>query len=118
MQLSVPHRRTFSCLPTAGVSGMSTSLADSVAVDVLERYASGGVDAVWTPMGNAGGFSGARIWRGRGSDGSELCLRSWPVGRMTSDRLLHIHHTIQVLSELPFIPQLYSTTDDQTWVET
>jgi homoserine kinase type II len=96
---------------------MLTTLTDTDARDVLERYAPGGVDAVWQALGNAGGFSGARIWRGQGADGSDLCLRAWPARRMTPDRLGTIHRAMNALAELPFIPQLYSTMDEQTWVE-
>ncbi len=55
------------------------------------------------PLGNAGGFSGARLWRfaaGRGT----LLLRAWPPGSPDRTTLECIHGWLGSLRDLPFIP--------------
>jgi Ser/Thr protein kinase RdoA (MazF antagonist) len=42
-------------------------------------------------LGNAGGWSGSRLWRVNGSDGSGFCLRRWPQEHPTPERLRLIH---------------------------
>jgi Ser/Thr protein kinase RdoA (MazF antagonist) len=96
---------------------ISTDPADSLARDVLSCYAPEIAHATWTPLGNAGGFSGARIWRGQAQDGRRLCLREWPALRTTEDRLQEIHVAMRQLAELPFVPDLVATQDDSTIVQ-
>jgi homoserine kinase type II len=54
------------------------------------------------PLGNHGGFSGARIWRVRTPD-RVLCLRAWPPDRPTPERLTWLHG-LMAAARLPFVP--------------
>ena len=44
-------------------------------------------------LGNAGGFSGAQLWRLQSPRG-ELCLRKWPSQHPSSDQLIWIHDVL------------------------
>lgn len=46
------------------------------------------------PLGNAGGFSGARFWRITSPHGT-WCLRRWPAEHPTPDRLRFIHAVLR-----------------------
>ncbi len=48
-------------------------------------------------LGNAGGFSGARLWRWQTAEG-DWCLRRWPAGS-SRDRLRWIHQVVARASE-------------------
>jgi len=89
---------------------------DNTARAVVAEYALDG-PVSWTTLGNAGGFSGARLWRGQRHDGTRLCLREWPNQRTTEDRLMTIHRAMRVLARLPFVPKLCETRDGSTWVD-
>jgi Ser/Thr protein kinase RdoA (MazF antagonist) len=56
---------------------------DADARAVLRRF--GLPTAAAEPLGNRGGFSGARLWR-VGADHGEFCLKAWPPGGMTPER--------------------------------
>jgi Ser/Thr protein kinase RdoA (MazF antagonist) len=58
---------------------------DADAQNVLRRFKLPAVAI--ESLGNAGGFSGARLWRVRTSQG-DFCLKAWPPGGMTAE-----HHT-------------------------
>lgn len=88
---------------------------DPTAREALGSYAVEVASAVWTPLGNAGGFSGARLWRGAAGDGQQLCLRAWPVRRTTEEKVRFIHRA-QDCCRLPFIPRLWRTADGDTCV--
>jgi thiamine kinase-like enzyme len=88
---------------------------DPAARDVLNEYAPAVGLGAWKPLGNAGGFSGARIWRGELADGRSLCLRAWPLGRTQEDHLRLIHEA-QNCCDLPFISRLWRTRDGGTFV--
>ncbi len=96
---------------------ISSIPVDPATREVLSNYDGFIAGAAWTPLGNAGGFSGARLWRGQTPDGRRLCLREWPVARTTADRLFDIHQAMQVLAELPFVPEIWPTLDGSTWVQ-
>lgn len=49
-------------------------------------------------LGNAGGWSGSRLWRIWTTDGRELCLRRWPREHPTVERLLLIHGVLEHVS--------------------
>jgi homoserine kinase type II len=85
-------------------------LGMSLAFDVLQHFAvtSRGL----TPHH---GFSGALIWR-VGSAPQPLCLRAWPPGDPTAERLAWIHRLID-LADLPFVPALLRTRAGATWIE-
>jgi Ser/Thr protein kinase RdoA (MazF antagonist) len=91
-------------------------LPDALARQVLDRF---GVEvSAVRALGNHGGFSGARLWRLK-TDAEELCLRAWPSGGMTADRLTGIHALLRqaAATGLDFIPQPYVTTTETSWVE-
>jgi Ser/Thr protein kinase RdoA (MazF antagonist) len=56
---------------------------DADARKVLRRFGLAAAPA--QPLGNRGGFSGARIWRIL-TDGGDLCLKAWPPDGMTPAR--------------------------------
>lgn len=57
------------------------------------------------PVGDAGGFSGARLWRVT-ADG-RWCLRAWPPEGPTETELATIHHLMGKAAEtLEFVPRL------------
>jgi len=65
-------------------------------------------------LGNAGGFSGACLWK-IGTPAGRLCLRKWPQAHPTEDVLRHIHGLLlhaasNGMSELP-IPLLNERGD-------
>lgn len=53
---------------------------DTDARAVLARFGLAGAPA--EPLGNRGGFSGARLWRVR-TEWGDLCLKAWPPGHMS-----------------------------------
>lgn len=67
-----------------------------------------------TELGNAGGFSGARLWRV--SDGSrQLCLRRWPVDHPDETRLRFIHAVMEFAGmQLEIVPRLQRTPAGDT----
>ncbi len=70
------------------------------------------------PLGNRGGFSGARIWRVGGPEGA-WCLRAWPEGGASPERLQAIHHLMESARDegLTFVPAILRATAGRTWVE-
>jgi homoserine kinase type II len=97
---------------------MSSPWLELAARTVLGRFGLDTPGTVLTSLGNAGGFSGARLWR-VGSAGGHCCLRAWPPGAATSDRLEVIHRLMHQgrASGLSFIPRPHLTPDGRTWVE-
>jgi Ser/Thr protein kinase RdoA (MazF antagonist) len=87
---------------------------DADARAVLARYGLAG--AVSEPLGNAGGFSGARIWRVR-LDEHQYCLKHWPV--MSRERHAALIRLIWTAREamLPFVPTPIPTSDGNWCVE-
>jgi hypothetical protein len=57
------------------------------------------------PLGNCGGFSGARLWRVETVAGP-LCLRAWPPHDPTPERLAWIHTLLRLARDagLTFVP--------------
>ncbi|HEX5105379.1 MAG TPA: phosphotransferase [Pirellulaceae bacterium] len=47
------------------------------------------------PLGNAGGWSGSRLWRVWAADDRQLCLRRHPESWRAPDRLRFIHRVLQ-----------------------
>ncbi len=89
---------------------------DSDASEVLSQYRPEVTSASWTALGNAGGFSGARLWRATTADGRKLGLREWPTARMSEDRLGVIHRGMESMAALAFVPKLERTQAGATWV--
>jgi len=94
----------------------------SFPLDLAARAALGqfpaGSGAILTPLGNAGGFSGARLWRAQG-DGGDFCLKVWPAREADPQRLAWIHGLMRRAREagLAFVPAVEPTADGVTWVE-
>ena len=66
-------------------------------------------------LGNAGGASGALLYRFRARVG-ECVLRGWPTGGVDPGRVDSIHRSIDRLSDLPFIPVPLANRDGRTFV--
>ncbi len=86
-------------------------------VAVLSRYGAVVAGLRWAALGAAGGFSGARLWRGETAAGPALALKAWPP-EMTADRLTGIHARMTQAGHLPFVPAVVPTTDHSTAVTT
>src|SRR5436190_17245532 len=70
------------------------------------------------PVGNAGGWSGSRLWRLGDASGRELCLRRWPAEHPTADRLRLIHGVLRlVFDELPIIANPLPSASGSTFIE-
>jgi homoserine kinase type II len=76
---------------------------DQLARAVLARYAL--PSAAARPLGNHGGFSGARLWRVE-AGGAAFCLRAWPLDDPTPERLSWLHEQMAVAraAGLAFVP--------------
>jgi Ser/Thr protein kinase RdoA (MazF antagonist) len=83
---------------------------------VLARF--GMSAAVAIPLGDAGGFSGARLWRVR-ADEAEFCLKTWPPGAMDPLRHAMIGQLLfsAALRGLAFCPQLRPTVNNRYHAE-
>lgn len=84
---------------------------------ILSQYPLPFTDARVVFLGNHGGFSGARLWRIETGDG-DYCLRLWPTGNPSPERLRHIHrcqHSARALG-LNFVPAIISTKHGKTTV--
>jgi Ser/Thr protein kinase RdoA (MazF antagonist) len=83
------------------------------AAEVLARYdppARG-----WEALGNAGGFSGARLWRVTAADG-DWCLKAWPPDGDRRQRLVQIHAWMSAARSagLDFVPAVRRARDGST----
>jgi Ser/Thr protein kinase RdoA (MazF antagonist) len=67
-------------------------------------------------LGNAGGLSGARLWKYCSAAGS-LCLRAWPENSPGRPHLEQVHRWLIKARDLPFIPVPFPALDDQSLVE-
>jgi homoserine kinase type II len=78
---------------------------DEEALDVLKLYSHRGQLSRVVCLGNAGGFSGSRLWRCEFNDDA-MCLRRWPVEHPTEDRLILIHRVLLHLAQarIDFVP--------------
>lgn len=99
-------------LPTDSPSGG----LDVAALAVCRAFGLDLPPAALEPLGNAGGFSGARLWRVR-TDG-QWCLRAWPPDAPSESELDTIHGLmLRAAQSLPFVPRLRtSLADGRTWV--
>ncbi len=90
---------------------------DRVAVEVRALYRSAGLGGPLLPLGNRGGFSGARLWRGEGMRG-RICLRAWPASQ-TAARVRRLHQLMTCARSrgLDFVPAVYATGEGDTAVE-
>jgi len=69
------------------------------------------------PLGNRGGFSGARLWRVQ-TPGGDFCLRAWPEDGPGPERLGWIHHLMAAARRagLSFVPTMLTSCDGATHV--
>lgn len=90
---------------------------DPVAHSVLAHYGVAVEGLRWAPLGAAGGFSGANLWRGEDRAGSPVfALKAWPPGTMSGERLTQIHAWMRLASYLPFVPAVLPTREGTTVV--
>jgi Ser/Thr protein kinase RdoA (MazF antagonist) len=90
---------------------------DQAAREVCQAYAvtQGGFQL--HPLGNAGGFSGARLWRVE-TFGGNYCLKAWPANPQLGLSISLNHSLVQRAAlGLHFVPQLMTAVDGRTWVE-
>ena len=82
---------------------------------ILAAYPRHLADARWVALGNAGGFSGSRIWHGTALDGQEFALKQYP--RATTERQLErVHRWLKAAREqgLTYVPAVVSGRDGRT----
>src|SRR6266851_10311312 len=62
------------------------------------------------PLGNRGGFSGAALWRVKQPE-VDLCLRAWPTGGVSEERLTDIHRLMRLAGDKgsTFVPKVLET---------
>lgn len=89
---------------------------DPAAREILRHYPAEIAESRWRALGSGGGFSGARIWRGDADSGRSYCLRAWPTGRTTVERL-EIIHTAQDRCPLPITPKVARTRDGKSYLQ-
>jgi Ser/Thr protein kinase RdoA (MazF antagonist) len=88
------------------------------AADAVLRHYSLACQGALAPVGNHGGFSGARLWRVANPAGP-LCLRAWPESGPSPERLQSIHALMDLArgAGLEFVPAVCRTAAGTTWVE-
>jgi homoserine kinase type II len=100
------------------MEGMAESSLDGAARAVLSRYPAvhGGFDLL--PLGNRGGFSGARLWRVEAS-GGPYCLRAWPAAGPSAERLGGIHRLMTRARDvgLVYVPFVVPAAGGSTTME-
>lgn len=81
---------------------------------VLAAYGRRGSQLLLEPLENAGGFSGARLWRV--TDGAQRwCLRRWPADYPDETRLRFIHAVLEFAGmQVDIVPKLQRTTAGDT----
>jgi len=85
---------------------------------VLSRYklVRGDIRLV-DPLGNAGGWSGSRLWRVVDASRRELCLRQWPTEHPTAQTLRWIHSILlRVAPQLPLVACPLRTASGESFV--
>ncbi len=67
------------------------------------------------PLGNRGGFSGARLWRARGPAG-DFCIRAWPPAGIAPNSLRDIHRLMDRARRtgLVFVPTVHRAGSGET----
>ena len=83
---------------------------------ILDRYPTSiRPTATPTPLGNAGGLSGANLWRFE-SAGGMLVARCWPADGQDLDQLRLIHSWMAAAADLGFVPVPITTRDGRSIV--
>lgn len=85
--------------------------------EVLSNYAEAYQPTAVQELGNAGGFSGASLWR-LATPAGTLCLRRWPESHPTIQRLEFIHRVLSLASQqgCDFIPNPIRDIANRTFV--
>jgi hypothetical protein len=73
--------------------------------EVVQRFAGIAQRCIWQPLANAGGFSGAQLWRGEIAGVPQFALKRWPAD-CSARRLKSIHRWLKDAEHLPFVPKL------------
>lgn len=70
------------------------------------------------PLGSGGGWSGSRLWKVERPEG-RYCLRRWPEGHPTQERLRFIHRVLShvVARGMTIVPAPVATPIRETFVE-
>jgi homoserine kinase type II len=97
---------------------MTADLGNRVAATVVHEFPVAGERARLLPLGNRGGFSGARLWR-VDSPGGSFCLKAWPPSGPSRERLDSIHRLMGLArgSGLAFVPAPARTGSGSTCIE-
>jgi len=92
---------------------------DPLAERVVALYPPVVAGARWSALGSAGGFSGARIWRGVTAEGREYCLKVHPPAADADrlERVIHRWMTTARAAGLDFVPAVERGRDGRTVVE-
>ncbi len=92
-------------------------LLERASEKVRNRYPGAGVENPLVPLGNGGGFSGARLWRIEGTAG-RLCLRAWPPHKSAA-WVRRLHRLMECARQqgLDFVPAVFVANDGDTVVE-
>jgi Ser/Thr protein kinase RdoA (MazF antagonist) len=84
------------------------------AADILKRFPSVPAGAL-TPLGNHGGFSGARLWRLETSAGN-FAVKAWPKDWRSPEDLAWIHRLITQAAVHAWMPRAMPTDGGATFV--
>jgi len=97
---------------------MSSASLAAAARNALRSYSIATGASSLRDVGNNGGFSGARLWRVETS-GRQLCLRAWPAGGTTPERLRILHELMKRAREsgLAYVPGVFAAADGTTATE-
>jgi homoserine kinase type II len=101
----------------AGRDDFQDASLDRAAAEVRDHYGAACCGALFVPLGNRGGFSGARLWRGEGAEG-RFCQRAWPAHK-TAARVRQLHRLMMHArgQGLDFVPAVYAASSGDTVVE-
>src|SRR4051794_26554320 len=84
---------------------------------ILTRYpATARPSSPLEPLGNAGGASGARLWRFASGQGP-LLARAWPPGGRSRPSLEQVHRWLREAGPLGFVPVPLPALDGRTLQE-
>jgi Ser/Thr protein kinase RdoA (MazF antagonist) len=96
---------------------MSADFLNAAALEVVQHYSPLIGPALPKPLGNHGGFSGARLWRIDAPAGP-LGLRAWPPAFPPERlRFIHLCMTAARSAGLSFVPQVFAPSGGGLWAE-
>ena len=99
---------------------MFPAALDADARAAVMAFSSAVADARWTPLGNAGGFSGSRVWHGLAAGSVAFCLKAFPPRRPVAwllERIIHPWMRAAIEAGLAFVPAIESTRTGRTVAE-